>query len=242
MPIEPALDDLVVPEIVQPYMASLNAEIHPDDGMFYGDRRHYFSTGASALACILHAVGLAGIARPKSVLDFGCGAGRVTRWLRVAFPHTSIHACDVREVDLAFVKRSFAVTTWISGTDVANLKPPGSYDVIWVGSVFTHLSVQTSGRLFHELMGWLPPDGFLIFSVHGRYVLRRADSGAYNYGVGDRWKKLVTDYSESGYGYADYPKEVGLGPGYGLSLSKSAWWIDLIESDSNMRGLPDRTL
>jgi len=216
LPLDPVLIDLKVPEIVQRYTASVHTEILPSDGMFQNDRYHYFSCGASALGCILHAIGISGIAKPNRILDFGCGAGRVTRWLRVAFPDAHIEACDIREGDLAFVKRYFSAKTWISGIDVANLNPPGSYDVIWVGSVFTHLSAETSTNLFNKLTEWLNPDGVLILSFHGRYVLHR-------------------DFVDNGYGYADYPKEFGLGPGYGISLSKSAWWISLLESRTNIR-------
>jgi SAM-dependent methyltransferase len=235
MSLEPDLWDLKLPEIVQQFTQSLNREILPSDGMFQNDRRHYFSCGASALACILHAIGMSGITKPNSVLDFGCGAGRVTRWLCAAFPEALIQACDVREDDLVFVKQSLGVSTWVSGIDIAALKPPIPYDVIWVGSVFTHLSAKTSSNLFTKLMGWLNPNGVLIFSVHGRYVLHRANSGDNIYGLGKLWETLVQDYVRNAYGYADYPQEYGLGPGYGISVSKSTWWINLVERCGNMR-------
>jgi SAM-dependent methyltransferase len=231
MPIDPIIEELKLPASVQPYTASLNSDISPEDGMYHGNRHHYFSCGASALLCIVHALGLSGISSPVQVLDFGCGAGRVTRWLRAAYPDAIIHACDIRERDLEFVKRSCNAATWVSGTDVAALKPMSSYDVIWVGSVFTHLSADVSTSLFDKLMKWLNPGGVLVFSVHGRFVLHRASTGDNIYGLGERWAALVKDYAKTGFGYADYP----LQQGYGISLSKSTWWIDLIESRPGMR-------
>ena len=231
MSLDTIIQDLKLPASVQPYAASLNIDISPDDGMYHGNRHHYFSCGASALICIVHSLGLSGISKPGHILDFGSGAGRVTRWLRAAYPDAVIHACDIRERDLEFVKQSCNAGTWVSGTDVAALTPLSSYDVIWVGSVFTHLSADVSTALFDKLMNWLNPQGVLIFSVHGRFVLHRASTGDNIYGLGERWAELVKGYESTGFGYADYHQQ----DGYGISLSKSTWWIDRIESRPEMR-------
>ncbi len=227
------------PAIVRPYVARVNTDVASHDAMFDftngGNREHYFSCGASALSCLLHATGLSRLGEPGRLLDFGCGAGRVTRWLRAAFPGAQIHGCDVRAQDLEFVRKRFAATTWVSGTDVDALSAPASYDVIWVGSVFTHLSAQSSVLLFEKLMTWLTPGGILVFSVHGRFVLHRANAGNNIYGVGDRWLNVVQGYQTVGFGYGDYASEFGFGPGYGISLSKSGWWLDLIESRAGTR-------
>jgi hypothetical protein len=66
----------------------------------------------------------------------------------------------------------------------------------------------------------------LIFSVHGRFVLHRASSGDNIYGMGEQWNAVVEGYNNSGYGYADYPGQSG----YGISLSKSNWWINKLKS------------
>lgn len=231
MTLDPIVDDLTLPEIVRSYTASLNIDIFANDAMYAGNRHHYFSCGASALSCILHSLGAAGIEKPNEILDFGCGAGRVTRWLRAAFPEAIIHACDIREQDLEFVRRGCRATTWVSGIDVDALTPLGSYDVIWVGSVFTHLSADVSTKLFDKLKEWLNPKGVLIFSVHGRFVLHRANMGDNIYGLGENWGTLIKSYENTGFGYADYP----LQDGYGISLSKSVWWINLIENRTGLR-------
>jgi SAM-dependent methyltransferase len=141
----------------------------PEDPEELG-REHYFSVGASALNVINSVLALAEVDSPKTILDFGCGAGRVTRWLRAAFPQASISACDVREDDLAFVRNKLGASTWVSGTDVGNLQQPFPFplDLIWVGSVVTHLDEATSEALLCKLAEWLKPRGLLIASLHGR--------------------------------------------------------------------------
>jgi len=231
MAVDPIIFELSLPKIVRPYAEALNTEILPGDGMFFGNRHHYFACGASALNCILNALNSAEIEMKTKILDFGCGAGRVTRWLRAAFPDASIHASDVREQDLEFVQNNNFAKTWLSGTDISQLESPESYDIIWVGSVFTHLSANFSARLFDRLCSWLRPQGVLIFSVHGRFVMHRAKSDCGLYGVEKQWDQLTDEYQRTGFGYADYPGYVN----YGISVSKSSWWIELIESRHDMR-------
>ncbi len=228
---ETIISELKLPELIQPYIAKLNTDIFSSDAMYAGNQHHYFSCGASALTCVLHALGFSGLEKPSHILDFGCGAGRVTRWLRAAFPEAVIHACDIREQDLEFVGKSCNARTWVSGVDIDALEASASYDVIWVGSVFTHLSAEKSTKLLDKLMKWVNPKGVLVFSVHGRFVLHRANTGDNIYGLGENWEKLIKSYENTGYGYADYMTHEG----YGISVSKSVWWINLIESSANMR-------
>ena len=220
-----SLKNINFPSSIETYVPSLSTEILDSDAMFKNNENHYFLCGASALSVILRALDLPGNFSPSTILDFGCGAGRVTRWLRAAFPNANIHACDIRESDLEFVKDAFNTETCISGIDIPKLQPLKFYDLIWVGSVFTHLSNQRSTLLYEKLMSWLNPGGFLIFSTHGRFVFHLSKTT--NYGIDKLdWITLLKDYEASGYGYADYPSQSG----YGISLSTTKWWTLLIEN------------
>ncbi|MGH9897299.1 MAG: class I SAM-dependent methyltransferase, partial [Pyrinomonadaceae bacterium] len=95
----------------------------------------------------------------------------------------------------------------------------------------THLSEVNSKRLLNKLLAWLNVDGIVVVSLHGRFAHKRGPSFD-NYGVGDRWAGIAQGYSsESGYGYADYYGQ----DGYGISLSKPAWSVKLIEEFSEIR-------
>ena len=86
--------------------------------MFHGNVEHYFSCGESALSVILAAISLAGIETPKRILDFGAGAGRVSRWLKAEFPGSRIAGCDIREQDVTFLRSSLGIEAWAVSADL----------------------------------------------------------------------------------------------------------------------------
>lgn len=221
-----------IPEITEPYRSRVILTLAPEDGMYVGDDRHYLSCGASALNAIICNLRLANAPNPSTILDFGAGAGRVTRWIRAAFPAAEIYACDVRADDMEFCAKAFRAKTWISGNDIDALVAPGKYDLIWVGSVATHLSGDNTRRLLQKLISWAKPGGLLVMSLHGRQALAIRASGQHSYDVDDEaWEQIKSGYATSGYGYADYRGTSG----YGISVTKLSWAATVIEQRSSIR-------
>lgn len=195
------------------------------DRMYAGDAAHYLTCGASALSVIHAATVLAG-KRPAALLDFGSGAGRVTRWLRAHWPQARITVSDLRAEDLAFCAEHLGCTAWTASTDLESLAPPGRYDLIWAGSVLTHLDEARSTRLIERMLSWTQPEGLVVVSLHGRLAAARGPSVGF-YGVGaERWAAMQAQVAgEAAYGYADYPGASG----YGVSLCRPEWSTGLLE-------------
>jgi SAM-dependent methyltransferase len=219
-----------LPAAAKAVAKAVNLRLSPDDGM-YGDDAHYLSCGASALNVIMAALQMAGAPAPATILDFGSGAGRVTRWLRAAFPEAKISVCDLRPRDIRFCKEQFGAEAWISGTDIAALNSPGAYDLIWAGSVLTHLSAENSGRLIDKLLNWANPRGLLLMSLIGRTAKDRKESAGAEYIHPEAWDQIARQYDELGFGYADYSAESG----YGLSLTKLSFAAALVERSPGVR-------
>jgi hypothetical protein len=217
--------DLALPSATQHLTSKVNLEIAADDGMYQGNDRHYLSCGASALNVIMAALHLAGASDPATLLDFGAGAGRVTRWLRAAFPSAAIDACDLREQDMEFCRKQFDARTWISGVSINSLRAPGTYDLIWLGSVATHLSPGNTISMFEKMLSWTNVGGLVIMSFHGRLALRRQNSGEFRYIHDAGWDGIKAGYADAGYGYSDYEAQSG----YGISVTKLSWIAGLIE-------------
>ncbi len=222
---------LSLPSATRPYLSSVNLNLTPDDVMYENDDAHYLSCGATALNVMLASLQLANVPPPASILDFGAGAGRVTRWLCAAFPTGRLSACDLREQDMSFCHREFLADTWISGTNIDALVAPGTYDLIWVGSVLTHLSADHSTTLIHKLLSWTNADGLLVMSTHGRFAKTHQDSGNFRYLHDEGWKTAAGEYVETGFGYADYLNQTN----YGISLTKLSWLAELVEKMPNVR-------
>src|SRR4029453_405200 len=135
---------------------AVNRHISPADQMLSGalDREHYFDCGRSALECINKALLIASIPpkRIKRILDLPCGHGRVLRHLKAAFPEAEIAACDLLRDGVDFCSSTFGATA-IYSCDEPEAIPlkPESFDLIWVGSLFTHLDAPLWSRFLAVL-------------------------------------------------------------------------------------------
>jgi SAM-dependent methyltransferase len=220
----------VISGFAEAYLALISTEISPADAMLrFPDLPHYFACGASALNLIAGIVTLAEASTPTRILDFGSGAGRVTRWLRAAYPDAAIEACDVREGDVAFCRDRLGVEGWTSSTDIDALPQKKSFDLIWVGSVLTHLSAESTVRLLRRWIDWTNPGGLVIATLHGRTAVDLAASGKMTYSAS--WETILEGWRRDGYGYADHPDS----PGYGISLTSMAWTAALVASWPDVR-------
>ena len=72
--------------------------IHPQDNMAGpGREQHYYAVGLDALWNIILSMMSAGLADARRICDFPSGFGRVTRYLRAAFPDARIDIGDIWE-------------------------------------------------------------------------------------------------------------------------------------------------
>lgn len=205
------------------------------DEMFTGDKAHYFGVGKSALHGIETALFAAG--QPHSnirkILDLPCGHGRVMRYFKAAFPQARITACDLNRSAVNFCTQTFAAQPVYSNVDVGQIPLAEKYDLIWSGSLLTHLRAEHCAefvRLFHSLVN---PGGLIVFTLHGRWVERSLATNRYTYGLkSPDVAALLKEYYATGFGYADYPGVSG----YGISLSSPAYVL------SQLVALPDLKL
>lgn len=209
----------VAPVVVEE--SAVSKHISPGDQLFGGG--DYFGCGRSAVECIRKALDTASISpdQIKHILDLPCGHGRVLRYLKAGFPEAKITACDLLRDGVDFCSSAFGATG-IYSCDEPEAIPleAGSFELIWVGSLFTHLDAPLWARFLGALREALCPGGLLVFSTHGRTAYQRIVSGM-NYGIGHwRTTQLLYRYERTGFGYAKYS---GSESYYGLSLSHPAW-------------------
>jgi SAM-dependent methyltransferase len=196
--------------------------IAPKDAMFDGSTEHYIAVGLSALRALDAA--LIGAPAPRRILDLPCGHGRVTRLLRARFPDAAITCSDIDQDGVAFTAAQFQAKGVNSNGDFKGLDLGGRFDLIWVGSLLTHLSELMARQMLDCLVRHMAPGAILVVSSHGKLVEERLRS--WDYGLGKRRARAVlTEYERTGYGYRDYPG----GRGYGISLINKGWIEQALE-------------
>jgi SAM-dependent methyltransferase len=111
------------------------------------------------------------ISAVESLLDWGCGCGRVLRhWSRLTA--TGVAGCDIDErmVEWCAANLPFADVR-VTGLEPPLPYPDFSFGLVYAFSVFTHLSEHLQQAWIAESRRVLQPGGHLLFSTLGeRYA------------------------------------------------------------------------
>lgn len=209
-------------------------QIHPDDVMYVpnGDA-HYYGVGYSALKCVKLAMLAASKSDLNAILDFPCGHGRVLRNFKAAFPNAEITACDLDKKAVDCCAELFSAIPFYSKQKPEEIKIDRQFDLIWCGSLLTHLDSKYWLGFLKFFYEHLTKGGIVVFSVHGRYVAECFKNG-HNYGLpSHKVTSLLNDYQRQGFGYQDYDGAAN----YGISVSSSAWVHSHLEALPNLRKL-----
>ena len=204
-------------------------QIYPNDLMFNASGLpFYLETGMSALRIIwtasLARVGYIHGERPLStILDFGCGFGRVTRWLRAAYPKAAITATDINAQAGIWCSEQFQTI------NTENPLTDQTYDLIWLGSVFTHLAPDTIEELLPQLTGALRPNGMLVFTAQGRFscanIEKDGSESVFKAVAMDKLNVAIKAYEADGFGFVEYKPNTH----YGLALTSPQWFMKHFE-------------
>jgi hypothetical protein len=206
--------------------------ISAHDEMFEGNLDHYMRVGESAMQSILAALRAAGRDRCDAILDLPSGHGRVLRWLRAKFPEARITACDLNREGVDWCAERFGARPVYSVPDIRGLQVEEVYDLIWCGSLLTHLDWSHWGTFLNFFSTHMTPGGVLIFTTQGRLSAEWLHTGRVDYGLKpDVIAGIVEDYRRCGFGYRNYwhSKE------YGISIAAPWRVMDLLQSLPEMR-------
>jgi SAM-dependent methyltransferase len=109
----------------------------------------------------------------ESILDFGCGCGRLARMFK-GHPYR-IEGCDIDRRHVDWINHSLD----FMHAEISSVKPPIPYEdnefeaVISI-SIFTHLNEENQDEFLSELARVTAPGGNLFLTVHGARALARA--------------------------------------------------------------------
>jgi SAM-dependent methyltransferase len=104
----------------------------------------------------------------RSVLDFGCGCGRVIGFLRQLLPDAAWYGADIDAELISWMRSNYPKVEVVQNP----FHPPstfqdGQFDLIYGISVFTHLNELFQDEWLTELNRITRPGALLLLSIHG---------------------------------------------------------------------------
>jgi SAM-dependent methyltransferase len=151
-------------------------------------------------------------------LDFGCGYGRVIRFLVERVPAERVFAGDVVREGVDFCRSEFDVHPVYSATELASVRLD-RFDFIYAVSVLTHLNERNSVAFLRLLGKSLDPGGIVLFTVHGRYSLENPALYGGEYEAMNEEIKSRVEYR--GLAFVPYPYEPA--DDYGMAWHSREW-------------------
>ena len=214
------LADPALSESERELIKKVSSRIYYGDGMYNEDGVHYYRVGLSAIRCIDEALQAANLKNVRTILDLPCGGGSVLRILVPRFPGSEITACELASGAAEFCSRTFGARSAFSSLNLDEVSLGKEFDLIWCGSLVTHLNETGIAALLKLFRRHLSENGIMIFTTHGDFVARRLPTGDFDYGLTEEQiNRIGIDYPKSGYGFEDYPGEKN----YGVSLTSPRW-------------------
>lgn len=215
--------------------------ISPNDHMFRVKER-YLRSGRRGLECIRLGMVAAGMTSAGSALDLPSGHGRVLRWIKAEFPQARLGAGDIDHDGVEFCAATFGATPVYGHEDPAAIEIADPYELIWCGSLFTHLPPDRWEGFLDLFERALTPGGLVVFTTHGRKIAERLRDPerrrVYNPIDHDA---LLADYERDGIGYAEYAHEpeyrerLSLPSAYGISLARPSAVVAMLERRPALR-------
>jgi len=135
---------------------------------------HYHTSGKAA-ANEIHALdAIFGQSPIQSILDWGCGVGRVTRHLPAFFPGAKITGADSNPDCIQWLQNNIQEIQWIlSNAADRGETLSGTYHLIIALSVLTHLPANEQANWLKKLHSLLHPEGLVWLSTHGKAYLHQ---------------------------------------------------------------------
>jgi ubiquinone/menaquinone biosynthesis C-methylase UbiE len=140
----------------------------------------------------------------QRILDFGCGSGRLIRWLCDVVGGSEIWGVDLRAENILWCKQNlqppfhFAVTTVVPHLPFED----NHFDLIYAGSVFTHIDDLVDSWLL-ELKRILKPNGYLYITIHDNTSISRLKNELRDQEIGIFYNSIpqFVDYTNQDFAF-----------------------------------------
>ncbi len=134
------------------------------------DRAWFYASGRESVAQLERILGMAGRTLDSfaSILDFGCGCGRMLLWMEAVGRQRALAGTDIDAEAIGWCREHVPyATVAVNAGDPPLQYDDGVFDLVFSHSVFTHLDEQRQDAWLAELCRVTSPGGFVVASTHG---------------------------------------------------------------------------
>jgi glycosyltransferase involved in cell wall biosynthesis len=133
-----------------------------------------------------------------SILDFGCGWGRLIRLLYKIVPVQNIYGVDPWDESINLcrqygIKGNLAVSDYVP----QSLPFERTFDMIFAFSVFTHLSEKTTQTVLKTLRKYIAEDGLLVITIRPKEYWNYFQNGVLA-------PAMLKNHDETGYAFTPH--------------------------------------
>ncbi len=139
------------------------------------EKKVFFESGQQSVRDLNRALGVLdrSLESYPSILEFGCGCGRIILWLGHLAGAASLHGVDIDERAIRWAQDNMPYATFKVNSALPPLDyPDDSFDLVYNHSVFTHLDEEYQDRWLEELRRVTKPGGTILLTVHGDEAVR----------------------------------------------------------------------
>ena len=215
----------------------ISTELNPQDTEYNGDSKSYFEIGRNALDLCVDALVFNHCNVPKLILDLPSGSGRLTRHLVSYFNGSTIHACDLYENHLDFCKKLFGTDVFLSNVNPDEIVLPQKYDLIFVGSLLTHLPLVGFSSILGLIRKQLSERGIALITFEGRFSVC-AQQNIWKLVDDDLFSIAYAQYLKNGFGFVDYENHKSMffkQEHYGFALANPTFVIGEIFKQEGLK-------
>lgn len=202
-------------------------------------QQHYMDAGADALRLCVNALSTNMREPPVAILDLPSGSGRVTRHFKSFFPEAHIVACDLYDYHYNFCAKTFGVEAKKSTEHFDDLNFDRKFDLIFCGSLLTHLPEHDYKAAMRCMVRALSDTGIALITLQGR-TAEYIQQNRYQFIEPHRFEIAMKTVPATGFGYVDYDphwmtevwKEQAE---YGVAMVRPHYAVKNIEADNGVR-------
>jgi SAM-dependent methyltransferase len=159
------------------------------------DRARFLEIGKRSADQIEQALAAVGrsLGETKSILDWGCGCGRIIRWFDNRTGTANLYGVDIDEQAITWCQRNLPFASF----SVCQPEPPlefpdDHFDLVFNHSVLTHLDERFQDLWLAELQRVTRPGGIVVLSVHGDYAFSLTEEAGRSSGADvSSWRRRL---------------------------------------------------